>query len=222
MIVLKNVTKTFAEGKAGEVAALKNINLHVKKSELVILRGPSGSGKSTMLSIMAALIRPTSGEVIIEQRSIAKLPDSFASLFRREHIGFIFQKFNLIGELSVYENVILPLVPTALSSKEIDKMAQEVMEKFKIAHKQEVLAKNLSGGEQQRVAIARALVNNPKIILADEPTANLDSALSLEFLEIVRLLRQEGKTIVIATHDPIFFDVDFIDRIVDVSNGEIR
>ncbi|MEN8304193.1 MAG: ABC transporter ATP-binding protein [Campylobacterota bacterium] len=221
MIELKNITKIYDLNKNDKVVALKDINLSINEGELIILKGSSGSGKSTILSLIAALNKPTSGEVTVDAKKISKLPDNFASIYRRDNIGFIFQKYNLITDISVKENILLPLIPLNPDSDELDEKLNLVMEKFKISHKKETLVKNLSGGEQQRVAIARANVNNPKIIIADEPTANLDEKLSLHFIEILRELKNSGKTIVVATHDPLFFNLDFVDREIQVSNGTI-
>lgn len=221
MIELKNITKIYDLNKNNQVVALKDINLSISEGELIILKGSSGSGKSTILSLIAALNKPTSGEVIVDEKKISKLPDNFASTYRRDNIGFIFQKYNLIADISVKENILLPLIPLNPDTDELDEQLQLVMEKFKISHKKESLVKNLSGGEQQRVAIARANINDPKIILADEPTANLDKKLSLHFIDILRELKDSGKTIVVATHDPLFFDLDFVDRAIKVSNGTI-
>jgi putative ABC transport system ATP-binding protein len=216
MIQLNNITKIYAQ-----TTALNNINLQFKEGELIVLKGASGSGKSTILSLIAGLTKPTSGEVIVDNKQISKLADNFASLYRRENIGFIFQKYNLITNLSVKENIAIPLVPNNPEEKELEVLLQSIMEKFKIEHKKDIIVKNLSGGEQQRVAIARANINNPKIIIADEPTANLDEKLSLHFLEILKSLKQSNKTIIVATHDPIFFNLDFVDRIIEIHNGNI-
>ena len=221
MIELKNITKIYDLNKNDQVVALKDINLSINEGELIILKGSSGSGKSTILSLIAALNKPTSGEVLVDEKKISKLPDNFASVYRRDNIGFIFQKYNLIADISVKENILLPLIPLNPNSNELDEKLNLVMERFKIFHKKETLVKNLSGGEQQRVAIARANVNNPKIILADEPTANLDEKLSLHFIDILRELKNSGKTIVVATHDPLFFNLDFVNRKIEVSNGTI-
>ncbi|MCD6190793.1 MAG: ABC transporter ATP-binding protein [Sulfurimonas sp.] len=221
MIELKNITKIYDLNKNDQVVALKDINLSINEGELIILKGSSGSGKSTILSLIAALNKPTSGEVIVDNKKISKLPDNFASIYRRDNIGFIFQKYNLIADITVKENILLPLIPLNPDADELDKKLDLVMEKFKISHKKETLVKNLSGGEQQRVAIARANVNNPKIIIADEPTANLDEKLSLHFIQILKELKNAGKTIVVATHDPLFFNLDFVDREIQVSNGTI-
>jgi putative ABC transport system ATP-binding protein len=159
--------------------------------------------------------------VVVNNKRISKLPDSFASDYRQQDIGFIFQKYNLIPTLSVKENILLPLVPTNPDEHEAQTKLNRVLEQFQISHKKDEMVRNLSGGEQQRVAIARAHVNNPPIIIADEPTANLDEKLSLDFIEILKQLKTEGKTILIATHDPLFFDLDIVDRIVEVKAGKI-
>lgn len=221
MISLKNTTKTYEYNKNNRVTAIENINLHIKQGELVILKGKSGSGKSTILSLIAVLTKPTSGEVMVNDKRVSKLPDNFASDYRQKDIGFIFQKYNLIPTLSVKENILLPLVPTNPTQDEAQEKLDKVLKQFNIAHKQNDMVRNLSGGEQQRVAIARAHVNNPAIILADEPTANLDEALSLDFIAILGTLKEEGKTILIATHDPLFFDLEIVDRIIEIDNGKI-
>ncbi len=221
MIEFKNVTKIFNFKMPNETVALKDINFKIEDSEIVLLKGPSGSGKSTILSLIAALSKPTFGEVIVDNKRVSKLPDNFAALFRREHIGFIFQKFNLISDLSVYENVITPLVVSNLTKEKIDKKVTKVMEKFNIIHKKDQKVKNLSGGEQQRCAIARALVNNPDIVLADEPTANLDEQLSLNFLKFVEEIKSEGKTLIISTHDPLFFENPIFSKVIQINKGRL-
>ncbi len=216
MIQLHNVIKTYDD----KVQALKGVDLQFKEGEFIVLKGVSGSGKSTILSLIAGLLKPTSGEVIVDNKKISKLPDHFCSEFRRDNIGFIFQKYNLISTLSVYDNIVLPLVPENLEREALEEKFQRTVTLFNIKHKEGSLVKNLSGGEQQRVAIARANINNPKIILADEPTANLDEKLSLNFIEIMRGLKATNKTIILATHDPLFFHLDFIDRIIEVKDGQ--
>ena len=217
MIVLKNITKEYEKN----IKALDDINLHIKEGTLVILKGVSGSGKSSILSPVAGLMKPTSGEVIVDAKQISKLPDHFASLYRRENIGFVFQKYNLIGSMSVRDNILLPLVPQKISAHSREDALTKVLKDFEIEDKKESLVKNLSGGERQRVAIARAIINEPKILLADEPTANLDAKLSLAFIEILRVLKGQNRTIIIATHDPLFFDLDIVDEIIEVQNAKI-
>jgi len=221
MIELKNITKEYIVNQNHTVTAVKDIKLIIKEGELIILKGASGGGKSTILSLIAGLSKPTSGEVIIDSKRISKLPDDFLALYRRENIGFIFQKYNLIENLTVQENIIVPLIPQNLPSSKVQNILDATMKKFDIYHKKDIVVNNLSGGEQQRVAIARSMINDPKIIIADEPTANLDEALSLNFIKILKELKSTNKTIIVATHDPLFFDLDFVDSIVDVKNGKI-
>ncbi len=221
MIELKNLTKIYEINKNNKTVAINSINLNINRGELVVLKGASGSGKSTILSLIAGLSKPSSGEVIVDNRQISKFPDNFASDFRQEYIGFIFQKYNLIPNLSVQDNILLPLVPKNLDTKEAKKLLEKVMSDFKIEHKKSEIVKNLSGGEQQRVAIARSQINNPKIVIADEPTANLDKELSEHFISILKELKSQGKTIIVASHDPLFFDLDFVDKMIEVSNGKI-
>jgi putative ABC transport system ATP-binding protein len=222
MIELKNITKIYNMNQNDKVVALDNINLDFKEGELVVLKGASGSGKSTILSLIAALSKPTTGEVIVDKKRISKLPDNFAAIYRRENIGFVFQKYNLIPNLSVKENIIQPLIPTNPQADELNIKLDSVMKKFNIEHKKDLIVRNLSGGEQQRVAIARAHINNPKIIIADEPTANLDEKLSLDFINILKELKESNKTIIVATHDPLFFDLPFVDKIIEIYNGKIQ
>lgn len=221
MVRLIDVIKKYEINENESVVALDKINLEIKEGQVVVLRGSSGSGKSTILSLIAALSKPTSGEVLVGEDRVSKLPDNFASEYRRHFIGFVFQKYNLIPTLSVEDNIILPLVPMNLSEDEIKAKLLRVLRMFNIEHKSKQLVKNLSGGEQQRVAIARANINNPKIILADEPTANLDEKLSLSFIEIIKELKNEGKTIIIATHDPLFFGLETVDVEIEIYQGKI-
>ena len=217
MIELKNISKLYENN----VIALQEIDLQFKEGELIILKGVSGSGKSTILSLVSGILKPTEGEVIVDGKKISKLVDHFSANYRRKNIGFIFQRYNLIPDLTVEENILLPLIPENLSKKQLQNYLESALSSLGIRDKRESRVKNLSGGEQQRVAIARANVNNPKIILADEPTANLDAKLSLEFIEIIREMKKENRTIIIATHDPLFFDLEFSDRVVEIEDGRV-
>ena len=219
MIRFKNVSKIY-KSENREIKALENINFQIQKGEIVLLKGVSGSGKSTILSLIAGITKPTSGDIIVNGKRVSKLQDRFSSKFRQETIGFIFQKFNLIPNISAFDNIVVPIIPLNLESKEIEKDVKKLLKKFNLEHRRDILVKNLSGGEQQRVAIARALINNPEIIIADEPTANLDRKLSLDFIEILKSLKD--KTVIIATHDPIFFDLDIINRVIEIENGRVR
>ena len=221
MIKITNLNKIFHENTKKEFHALKNINLSVNDSTCTILKGVSGSGKSTLLSLIATMDKPTSGDITVDNDSIAKLPDLHASNFRLKKIGLIFQSYNLFNNLSVSQNVSIPLIPLDFSQKEIDNKVLEVLNLANISHKKDEIVSNLSGGEKQRCAIARALVNNPDIILCDEPTANLDLDNSLKFIEILKELKNLNKTIIVATHDPIFDELDFVDKIINIKNGTI-
>ena len=220
MIELKNVTKLY-KSSGGVVEAVKDLSLHINEGELVVLKGRSGSGKSTVLSLIAALAKPTKGEVIVDKERISKLSDDFASAFRLRNIGFIFQRYNLFAQMNVFENIITPLIPLKLSKKEVEVRVDEVCRRLSIGDKLFESVRHLSGGEQQRVAIARALINHPKIVLADEPTANLDASLSKEFISHLKTLKNKKRTVVVATHDPLFFELDFVDRIIELDGGRL-
>ena len=220
MIKFHNVEKSFQTSN-GVVTALKEVSFEVKEGELVVLKGRSGSGKSTILSLIAALSKPTHGEITGDDEAVVKMSDDFASAFRLKNIGFIFQRYNLFEQLSVYENILSPLVPLRLGRDEVESRINKVLKSFHIEDKKTLATRLLSGGEQQRVSIARALVNDPKIILADEPTANLDATLSKEFVEILKELKNSKRTIVVATHDPLFFELDFVDKIFEVDGGVV-
>ena len=221
MIKITKLNKIFNENTKKEFHALKDINIDIKTSSCVILKGVSGSGKSTLLSIIGTLLKPTSGDIKIDDESIAKLPDLHASNFRAKKLGFIFQSYNLFNELNVKDNVSIPLIPLGYSQKRIDDMSKTALTLANIEHKKDELVYNLSGGEKQRCAIARALVNNPDIILCDEPTANLDHDNSMKFIESLREFKKLNKTIIVATHDPIFEELDFVDEIINIKNGMI-
>ncbi|MCX5877126.1 MAG: ABC transporter ATP-binding protein [Deltaproteobacteria bacterium] len=222
LIELSGVSKIYNQGRANEVRALTDIDLGVEQGSMVCLKGPSGSGKSTLLAIIGCIFPPTSGKAAIAERQLARLPDRFLTLHRRETIGFIFQRFNVLPELTVLENITLPLLPLGVAPKERKLRAQELLERFSISHRAQFPAGQISGGELQRVAIARALINNQPIILADEPTAHLDTTLSREFMEIMQQLKATGKTIVIASHDPLVFEHPAIDRTVTIKDGRIH
>lgn len=220
MIQIENLYRTF-EHAGNEVTVLKDINLNIHQGECVVLKGVSGSGKTTLLSLIAGLDKPSAGKVLIAGEPISKLPDLYASELRAKKIGMIFQHFNLLEHLSVSENVTIPLIPSGLKMKEIHEKVDVALSLANIKHKEEVLASRLSGGEKQRTAIARALVANPDIILCDEPTANLDRDNSLLFIGILKELHTMGKTIIVATHDPLFDDLSFESTIIPMVDGEI-
>ncbi|MGB5792051.1 ABC transporter ATP-binding protein [Poseidonibacter sp.] len=221
MIKIENLNKIFNENTKKEFHALKDISFEISDYSCVLLKGISGSGKSTLLSIIGALSKPTSGSIIIDNENIAKLPDLHTSSFRASKLGFIFQSYNLFNNLDVKNNVLIPLIPLGFNQIQIDKKVNKALELANITHKKDEIVLNLSGGEKQRVAIARALVNEPNIILCDEPTANLDLHNSEKFIKVIKKLKLLNKTIIIATHDPIFDTCDFVDKIINIKNGQI-
>lgn len=221
MIKIENLNKIFNENTKKEFHALKNISFEIDDYSCVLLKGISGSGKSTLLSIIGALSKPTSGSIIINDENIAKLPDLHTSSFRASKLGFIFQSYNLFNHLDVKNNVSIPLIPQGFNQTQINEKIDIALKLANITHKKEELVLNLSGGEKQRVAIARALVNEPNIILCDEPTANLDLHNSEKFIEVIKKLKSLNKTIIIATHDPIFDSCNFIDKTINIKNGQI-
>ena len=221
MIQVSDITKTFNAGKPNEFRALKGIDLEIALNEVSVFVGPSGSGKTTLLSILGCMSRPTSGRIRVEEREITSLSERFAVQIRREIFGFIFQDYNLIRGIGVLENTMLPAYPTGEKHGVIRDRALSLLEELGIGSKAQQPVEHLSGGEQQRVAIARALVNSPSIIIADEPTAHLDSDLALRLLDIFAGFRKEGKTILIACHDPLVFESPIVDRVVTLRDGRI-
>lgn len=221
LIELEGVSKIYNQGLANQVEALVDIDLAIAAGSMVCLKGPSGSGKSTLLAIIGCIFAPTSGRAAITGRQLARLPDRFLTLHRRQTIGFIFQRFNILPELSVLDNIALPLLPLGVSPKERRQRARLLMERFAIGHRARFPAGQISGGELQRVAIARALINDPPIILADEPTAHLDSLLSREFMALMAALKEAGKTVVIASHDPVVFEDKAVERIIPIRDGRL-
>jgi putative ABC transport system ATP-binding protein len=218
MIRTNDLTKIFRTEEV-ETTALNKVSLHVKEGEYVAVMGPSGCGKSTLLNILGLLDNPTSGSYIFNGTEVAKLKERDRTIFRKGNIGFVFQSFNLIDELNVYENVELPLIYLKMKAGERKKTVEDVLEKMKIQHRAKHFPQQLSGGQQQRVAIARAVVANPKLILADEPTGNLDSKNGLEVINLLTELNKEGTTIVMVTHSD--HDAGYAHRIVNLFDGHI-
>jgi len=222
MIKTENTTKYFNRGNPDEVIAVNNVSIEIKKEDFAVFKGPSGSGKTTLLSLIGCMSRPTSGRVIVEGRDVSRLPERFMTEVRRNTFGFIFQQFHLIKGATVCENVMLPLCPTDVKPSELRKRAEEILSSLGMGSRKDFSVQKISGGEQQRTAIARSLINNPEIILADEPTAHLDTHLSEEFLSIMSNLRQQGKTIVIATHDPLVYEKDYANLIIEMRDGAVK
>ncbi len=218
MIKTDQLVKVFRTDEI-ETTALNNVDLEVKKGEFVAVMGPSGCGKSTLLNIIGLLDNPTSGELWFDGIEVSGFKERQRTELRKSNIGFVFQSFNLIDELTVYENVELPLLYLKVSAKERKEKVDAVLDRMKIAHRRKHFPQQLSGGQQQRVAIARAVVANPKLILADEPTGNLDSANGDEVMKLLTELNNEGTTIVMVTHSPS--DAEYAHRIVQLFDGHI-
>jgi putative ABC transport system ATP-binding protein len=218
LIEMKELGKSYESG-AERVAALVDVDLTIEGGEFVSVMGPSGSGKSTLLTILGGLNHPSHGDVVVDDISIYKLPSEKLADFRREYLGFIFQSFQLIPYLTVIENVMLPLSITSRPNQEQIRMAEEILERVGLKGKAGRLPDQLSGGEQERVAIARALVNSPPILLADEPTGNLDSKNGKEIMGLFRDLNEEGQTIVMVTHNPE--NMAFSTRTIFLKDGRV-
>jgi putative ABC transport system ATP-binding protein len=221
MIQLIRITKTFNAGKPNRFNALRRIDLKIELNRVTLFKGSSGSGKTTILSIIGCMVRPTSGRVLLKGREITGLSERFLSKIRRESFGFVFQHFNLINGVTVLENVMLPAYPTAKGQRQVMARALFLFETLEIHSKAYVRVQYLSGGEQQRTAIARALINDPEFIIADEPTAHLNTDLARQFLDIVAMLKNQGKTVLMASHDPILFDSSVVDRVIELRDGRV-
>ena len=218
MIQINNLTKIFRTEEV-ETTALNGISLEIKQSEFVAIMGPSGCGKSTLLNILGLLDNPTSGSYKLDGLEVGNLKERDRTQTRKGNIGFVFQSFNLIEEMTVFENVELPLTYLKVKASDRKKMVDEALKKMNISHRAKHFPNQLSGGQQQRVAIARAVVANPKLILADEPTGNLDSKNGLDVMNLLSDLNREGTTIVMVTHSQ--HDASFAHRIVNLFDGEI-
>jgi putative ABC transport system ATP-binding protein len=221
MIHLHGVRKAFNQGRPNELWALDGVDLHIEAGKATVLQGPSGSGKTTLLTVIGCLARPTAGRVHLDGRIVSALPERFLTEVRRHTFGFVFQRFNLLRGISVLENVMLPAYPLAPRRAQLRRRAGELLERLRLSHRADARSEWLSGGEAQRVAIARALVNDPPVVVADEPTANLDTHLSGEFLAIARLLKAEGKTLLLASHDPLIYGSDLVDKVVRMRDGRV-
>jgi putative ABC transport system ATP-binding protein len=233
MIELVGIKKAFNQGRPNEFWAVKGISLSLKPKGMTVLKGPSGSGKTTLLSLLGCLARPTSGRIRLagfklpdfpgisqaDQLEISGLPERFLTAIRRKTFGFIFQQFNLIKGLSALENILLPAYPLGEPLPRITERAKRWLRLFDVDHQAEARVEWLSGGEAQRVAIARALMNDPPVLIADEPTAHLDSQLSKEFMTLMAGLKGQGRTIVMASHDPLVYESPAVDRVVSLRDG---
>lgn len=218
MIQLQNIKKVFRTEEI-DTWALREVSLEVKNGEFVAIMGPSGCGKTTLLNIMGLLDTPSEGTYMLNGKEVSQLSERERTNIRRGTIGFVFQSFNLIDDLDVYENVELPLLYMGVPAKERKKRVTEMLDRMAMSHRRGHFPCQLSGGQQQRVAVARAVVSNPKIILADEPTGNLDSKNSKEVMDLLLQLHEQGTTIVMVTHSQ--HNASFADRIINLFDGQI-
>lgn len=221
LIDIVEVRKTYHPQQPDAVEAVAGISLQIAAGEAVALCGPSGSGKTSLLTLIGCMARPTSGRVSVAGAEVSKLPERFLTLVRRRTFGFVFQQYHLIPELSVRDNVMLPLYPEALGAREMARRVATALAEVELTPLAGRRVGQLSGGEQQRVAIARALVNRPQVLIADEPTAHLDSRLSNELLDRFAALKRAGLTLVVATHDPLVSAHSLIDRTVRLRDGRL-
>lgn len=219
LIITKDIWKIYKLGKE-EIQALRGVSLQIKRNEFVAIMGPSGSGKSTLLNILGCLDTPTSGQYLLNGKEVSQLTDEELALIRNKEIGFVFQVFNLLPNVDAYHNVELPLIYNGTPKKERRERVVSALQMVELAPRMKHKPSELSGGERQRVAIARALVNNPSLILADEPTGNLDSRSGGEILNLFEKLHSLGNTIVIVTHDPNI--AERAKRIIYLKDGEIE
>jgi len=222
MIELVNVRKVFNMRRPNEFVAIHGLSLLIHSDQVTVIKGPSGSGKTTLLSLIGCMSRPTSGRIMVSDREITSLPERFLTEIRRKTFGFIFQHFNLIKGVTAIENAMLPAYPLGEKQASLEERALRLFHLFGISEKADSKVEWLSGGEAQRVTMIRALMNNPAVIIADEPTAHLDTKLSREFMEIVGELKKDRKTVLIASHDPLVYESDLVDRTVTFRDGRIE
>lgn len=221
LIRAEQINKIYNQNRPDAFQAVHDVSLQIAPASVVVFKGPSGSGKTSLLSLLGAMTRPTSGRIFVAEREISRLPERFLTEVRRSTFGFIFQQFNLIRNLSVLENILLPCYPGSLELRAIRARGLALADQFDLQNKLSAKIDQLSGGQQQRVAIARALINDPQVVIADEPTAHLDSRLAAEFLASLAGLNAQGRTIVIATHDPQVFNHPFVQQVVTMHDGRV-
>ena len=218
MLIIKNLKKTYRTEEV-ETVALNGISFEIKESEFVAIMGPSGCGKTTLLNVVGLLDNPDSGDLYLNGQEVGHLNERGRADIRKQNIGFVFQSFNLIDDLTVFENVELPLIYMGVKSAERKKRVEEVLEQMLIMHRRNHFPQQLSGGQQQRAAVARAVVNRPKLILADEPTGNLDSRNGVEVMQLLTNLNEQGATIIMVTHSE--HNARYADRIVRMLDGQM-
>jgi len=200
MVNAQALEKTYELGTS-KISVLKDINLEIQPAKFVVICGPSGSGKTTLLNIIGGIDRPTKGKIIVGEKDLTVQDEDFLSDFRCNNVGFVFQAYNLVSTLTVAENIAFPMEWTQTPEKEVEKRVEELLETVGLEHRANHFPSQLSGGEQQRVAFARALANNPELILADEPTGNLDVKNAQKIIQVLQFLKSQGKTIIVSTHD---------------------
>jgi len=222
LIRAERVSKVYNPRRPDEVRAVQEVTMEVARGEVVVLKGPSGSGKTSLLSLIGCMSRPTSGRVTVAESEVTRLAEHALTEIRRRRFGFIFQQFHLIPDLSVLDNVVLPLYPVRITFSAMAQRADGILERLGLAHARRRQVRRLSGGEQQRVAVARALINQPDAVLADEPTAHLDRELSIELLDILSGLNRDGTTVVIATHDPLVLEHPMVGRTLAMRDGRLQ
>jgi putative ABC transport system ATP-binding protein len=218
MIKTTDLTKVFRTDEV-ETTALNKVSLEIKKGEFVAIMGPSGCGKSTLLNIIGLLDNPSSGTFFFNDTEVSRYTERKRTMLRKSNVGFVFQSFNLIDELTVFENIELPLLYLKVSASERKQKVEKVLDRMQITHRRKHFPQQLSGGQQQRVAICRAVVSNPKLILADEPTGNLDSANGEEVMNLLQQLNDEGTTIIMVTHSPS--DAEKANRLIHLFDGHV-
>jgi putative ABC transport system ATP-binding protein len=221
LIDLRDVRRVFNAGRPDEVVAVDRVSLELEAGRVTVLRGPSGSGKTSLLALVGGMARPTSGRILVAGRELTSLPERFLTAERRRTFGFVFQRLNLLSHRSALENVLLPLAPLGRDRRADERRARALLERLSVGHRADTRAGWLSGGEAQRVAVARALINDPRVVIADEPTAHLDSRLSAELMAIVADLRAEGRTVIMASHDPRVCDAPGVDRVIWMRDGRL-
>ncbi len=221
MIELSAIRKAFNQGRENEFWALNGVDLRITARRVTALRGPSGSGKTTLLTVVGCLARPTSGRVRLNDEDISGLPERFLTDIRRQTFGFVFQQFNLIKGLSALENIMLPAYPLGRDWRSLKERAENLLANLRLGHRRDARVEWLSGGEQQRVAICRALINDPSVVIADEPTANLDTALAKEFMGILEMLKTQGKTVLLTSHDPLVVESSLVDTVIGLRDGHV-
>lgn len=221
LIEIEDLAKGYHLGRPNEVWTVRGVDLKLRAGEVSVFAGPSGSGKTSLLSLVGGLARPSRGLVRVGGEAVSKLPERFLTEWRRERFGFVFQQFNLVRGMSALTNVMLPAYPLGREHEALSARARALLDELGMSHRVDAKVELLSGGEQQRVAIARALINQPQVLIADEPTANLDSALAEEFLAIIGRCVDQGLSVLMSSHDPLVLASSRVDRVIELRDGRV-